>query len=181
MPRRVRSAAPNRLSGAITRRGRRNKGAFDMSESTTEVIVGGAVLAAAIGFLVYAGQVTGFSTGQSEYALSASFRSADGVDVGTDVRMAGVKVGRVTDIALDPTTYRARATFTVADGIEVPDDSAVAISSEGLLGGNFVEILPGGSPFSFAEGDEIEFTQGSVSLVSLLMKFVAVDDEGSAE
>ena len=152
-----------------------------MSESTTEVIVGGAVLAAAIGFLVYAGQVTGFSGGSTEYPLSASFRSADGVDVGTDVRMAGVKVGRVTDIELDPATYRARAVFTVTEGIDVPDDSAVAISSEGLLGGNYVEILPGGSPFAFVPGDEIEFTQGSVSLVSLLMKFVAGDDEGTAE
>ncbi|WP_320177550.1 outer membrane lipid asymmetry maintenance protein MlaD [Roseovarius pacificus] len=152
-----------------------------MSESTTEVIVGGAVLAAAIGFLVYAGQVTGFSGGSTEYPLSASFRSADGVDVGTDVRMAGVKVGRVTDIELDPATYRARAVFTVTEGIDVPDDSAVAISSEGLLGGNYVEILPGGSPFAFAPGDEIEFTQGSVSLVSLLMKFVVGDDEGTAE
>jgi phospholipid/cholesterol/gamma-HCH transport system substrate-binding protein len=45
------------------------------------------------------------------------------------------------------------------------------------LGGNYVEILPGGSPFYFEAGDEIEFTQGSVSLVSLLMKFVAGDED----
>jgi phospholipid/cholesterol/gamma-HCH transport system substrate-binding protein len=152
-----------------------------MSESTTEVIVGGAVLAVAVGFLVYAAQVTGVSGAASEYPLSASFRSADGVDVGTDVRMAGVKVGRVTAVELDPETYRARTTFTVTEGIAVPDDSAVAISSEGLLGGNFVEILPGGSPFTFEPGDEIEFTQGSVSLVSLLMKFVAGDEEGGSQ
>jgi len=149
-----------------------------MSEHKTEVIVGGVVLAAAVGFLIYAGQMTGFSTGQSEYPLSASFRSADGVDVGTDVRLAGVKIGRVSSIDLDPETYRAQTVFTVRAGIEVPDDSAVAISSEGLLGGNYVEILPGGSPFFLAAGDEIEFTQGSVSLISLLMKFVA-GDEGS--
>lgn len=143
------------------------------AENTTEVIVGGAVLAVAIGFLIYAGQVTGISSGQSEYELSASFRSADGVTVGTDVRLAGVKVGRVTGIDLDTDTYRADTSFSVREGIEVPDDSAVAISSEGLLGGNYVEILPGGSPFYFTAGDEIEFTQGSVSLVGLLMKFVA--------
>ena len=148
-----------------------------MSENTTEVIVGGAVLAVAIGFLVYAGQATGLSGAQTEYELSASFRSADGVNLGTDVRMAGVKVGRVTGIKLDPTTYRASTAFTVQEGIAVPDDSAVAISSEGLLGGNYVEILPGGSPFYFEPGDEIEFTQGSVSLVSLLMKFVAGDED----
>lgn len=148
-----------------------------MSENKTEIIVGGAVLAVAIGFLTYAGQITGFSTGQEEYELSASFRSADGVSVGTDVRLAGVKVGRVTALELDPATYRASAAFTVRSGIEVPDDSAIAISSEGLLGGNYVEILPGGSPFFFAPGDQVEFTQGSVSLVSLLMKFVAGDAE----
>ncbi len=152
------------------------------AESTTEVLVGGAVLAVAAGFLIYAGQVTGLSGGgQSEYELTASFRSADGVTVGTDVRLAGVKVGRVTGIELDTQTYRADTVFTVREGIEVPDDSAVAVSSEGLLGGNYVEILPGGSPFYFAAGDEIEFTQGSVSLVGLLMKFVAGDDGDEGE
>ena len=115
-----------------------------------------------------------------EYTLNASFRSADGVSIGTDVRLAGVKVGRVADIVLDPGTYRAKAIFTVQEGIEVPDDSAVAISSEGLLGGNYVEIMPGGSPFYFEPGDEIEFTQGSVSLVSLLMKFVSGSSEDGA-
>jgi len=144
-----------------------------MSESKTEVLVGGIVLAVAVGFLVYAGKTTGMTRAGDEYPLNASFRSADGVSIGTDVRLAGVKVGRVTDITLDPGTYRAKAVFTVQDGIEVPDDSAVSISSEGLLGGNYVEILPGGSPFYFEPGDEIEFTQGSVSLVSLLMKFVS--------
>src|SRR6056297_408601 len=177
----ARSGARLLWSVATTRHGPPNKGARLMSESTTEVVVGGAVLAVAIGFLIYAGQVTGFSSGATEYPLSASFRSADGVDVGTDVRMAGVKVGRVTAVELDPETYRAKTTFTVTEGIAVPDDSAVAISSEGLLGGNFVEILPGGSPFTFEPGDEIEFTQGAVSLVSLLMKFVAGDEEGNGQ
>ncbi len=151
-----------------------------MSESKTEVLVGGVVLAVAIGFLVYAGKTTGMTSGGAgEYPLSASFRSADGVSVGTDVRLAGVKVGRVTQIALDPETYRAKTTFTVQDGINVPDDSAVAISSEGLLGGNYVEIMPGGSPFYVEPGSEIEFTQGSVSLVSLLMKFVSGSEDGA--
>lgn len=146
-----------------------------MSENTTETLVGAAVLAAAVGFLFYAGQATGFSTNTGGYALNASFRSLEGVSVGTDVRLAGVKIGTVTDVTLDPASYRAKAEFTVADGIEIPDDSAISISSEGLLGGNFVEVMPGGSPFYLAAGDEIEFTQGSVSLISLLMKFVAGD------
>ncbi len=148
-----------------------------MSHTPTEIAVGGVVLAAAIGFAVYAGQAAGLSQGQNGYELSASFRSIEGVTVGTDVRLAGVKIGTVTDVDLNPQTFRADTTFSVLDGIEIPDDSAVVISSEGLLGGNFVEIMPGGSPFGFEAGDEIDDTQGAVSLISLLLKFVSGGDE----
>lgn len=144
-----------------------------MSHNPTEVLVGGAVLAAAVAFAVYAGQATGLSKGGDSYALEASFRSLEGVSVGTDVRLAGVKIGTVTQVKLNPESYRADTVFSVATDIVIPDDSAIIISSEGLLGGNFVEIMPGGSPFYFDPGDEIEDTQGAVSLISLLLKFVA--------
>ncbi|MEP2534128.1 outer membrane lipid asymmetry maintenance protein MlaD [Shimia sp.] len=150
-----------------------------MSAVRTEATVGAVVVAAAIGFLVYASQFASFGNASTGYALTASFRSIEGVSVGTDVRLAGVKIGTVTDIVLNGQTFRADAVVSVQDGVELPDDSSIVISSEGLLGGNFVEILPGGSPFNLAAGDEIEDTQSSVSLISLLLKFVAGgDDEG---
>ncbi|WP_271950377.1 outer membrane lipid asymmetry maintenance protein MlaD [Ruegeria faecimaris] len=145
------------------------------SYKVSEVLVGGAVLAGAIAFGVYASQSTGLSQGASGYELNASFRSLEGVGVGTDVRLAGVKIGTVTGVALNPETYRADTTFAISDGILVPDDSAIVISSEGLLGGNFVEVMPGGSLFNFEPGDQVEDTQGAVSLISLLVKFVAGD------
>ncbi|MFY0679478.1 MAG: outer membrane lipid asymmetry maintenance protein MlaD [Thalassovita sp.] len=144
-----------------------------MSENKTEVAVGGAVMAVAIGFIVYAGQVTGFTSGSQGYPLTASFRSIEGITVGSDVRLAGVKIGTVNTIELNAQTFRADTTFVMKDGVDIPDDSAVVISSEGLLGGNFVEIVPGGSPFNYDAGAEIVDTQGSVSLISLLMKFVS--------
>ena len=143
------------------------------THTKTEVIVGGVVLACAIAFGVYASQSTGLSQTRAGYELGASFRSLEGVGVGTDVRLAGVKIGTVTDVTLNADTYRADTRFSVADGIQIPDDSAIVISSEGLLGGNFVELMPGGSPSYFVAGDEIEDTQGAVSLISLLVKFVA--------
>ena len=146
-----------------------------MSTNSTEVIVGGVVLAGAIAFAIYAVQTTGFSRGTDGYELHASFRSLEGVSVGTDVRLAGVKIGAVTGMDLDLETYRAATTVSIQDGIEIPDDSAIIVSSEGLLGGNFVEVMPGGSPFYFAPGDEFSDTQGAVSLISLLVKFVAGD------
>ena len=148
-----------------------------MSAHRTEVTVGAAVVAVAAGFLIYASQFTGVSSTAGGYPLTASFRSLEGVTVGTDVRLAGVKIGSVTGIELNPQTFRADTEFTIKQGIDLPDDSAVVISSEGLLGGNFVEILPGGSPFNLEEGAEIEDTQSAVSLVGLLMKFVTGGDD----
>ena len=85
-----------------------------MSESTTEVLVGGAVLAIAVGFLIYAGQATGFSPAKSrDYPLIASFRSGEGVAIGTDVRLAGVKVGTVREMDLNTQTYRADVVLSV--------------------------------------------------------------------
>ncbi len=143
-----------------------------MAENLSEVIAGGAVLAAAVGFLFYAGQSSGFTAGSDGYPLVASFRAVDGISVGSDVRLAGVKVGTITKLELNPATFFADATVTMRDDIILPDDSAILISSEGLLGGNYVEVVPGGSLTNLSPGDEIEDTQGSVSLVSLLMKFV---------
>jgi phospholipid/cholesterol/gamma-HCH transport system substrate-binding protein len=148
-----------------------------MSHNPTEVFAGGVVLAAAVAFAVYAGQAAGLARGGATYDLSASFRSLEGVGVGTDVRLAGVKIGTVTGVDLNPETFRADTVFSVKEGIDIPDDSAAVISSEGLLGGNFVEVMPGGSPFAFEAGDEILDTQGAVSLISLLVKFVAGGDE----
>ncbi|MCR8825781.1 outer membrane lipid asymmetry maintenance protein MlaD [Pseudosulfitobacter koreensis] len=150
-----------------------------MSENTTEVLVGGVVLAAAVAFGIYAAQAAGLSTGGDSYPLQASFRSLEGISVGSDVRLAGVKVGTVSGVSLNPETFRADTTVALANTIEIPDDSAIVISSEGLLGGNFVEIVPGGSPFAYEPGDVITDTQGAVSLISLLLKFVSGGDGAS--
>lgn len=141
-------------------------------ETTTEIVTGGLVLAVAAGFLVYAAQATGMGPQGGSYELRASFPSAEGIRPGTDVRMAGVKIGSVTALTLNPQTFMAEARFTVREGIELPDDSAALISAEGLLGGNFLELMPGGSSFNLEPGAEIEDTQGSVSVTTLLMKFV---------
>ena len=89
------------------------------------------------------------------------------------MRLAGVKVGSVSALDLDSNTYQAVSVLELKDDIRIPEDSALVISSEGLLGGNFVEIIPGASFDYLASGDEFVDTQGSVSLMSLLMKFVS--------
>lgn len=147
-----------------------------MAGTRAEIAAGAAVLAVAAGFAFYAAQGAGLTAGRGpSYPLTASFRAVDGISAGSDVRLAGLKVGTITALTLNPQTFMADAVIDIRQDILLPQDSAILISSEGLLGGNFVEIIPGGALENLAPGDEIEDTQGSVSLVSLLMKFVGGD------
>jgi phospholipid/cholesterol/gamma-HCH transport system substrate-binding protein len=143
-----------------------------MKESVAEVVTGAVVLLAAGGFLAYAAQATGFSRSNEVMTLTASFRSVEGITIGTDVRLAGVKIGTVTALTLDPASFRADTTIQVEAGFPIPEDSSAVIASEGLLGGNFVEIVPGGSFENLPSGGEILDTQGAVSLLNLLITYI---------
>ena len=144
-----------------------------MASNLSETLIGAVVVATAVGFLVYAGQVAGVSTGSDSYELHAKFASAQGLNIGGEVQLAGVRVGTITKLELDTTTYQAVTTFTVRSDVEIPEDSEAKVASEGLLGGNFLELTPGGSDYMLEPGAEVEFTQGSVSLLNLLAKFAA--------
>lgn len=151
-----------------------------MTYEKAEIVTGAAVLAVAIGFAVYAAQGAGLGRQPESYPLTASFRSVEGISVGSDVRLAGVKVGTITSLNLNPETFFADATLSLRNDVLLPTDSSILISSEGLLGGNFVEILPGGALETLGPGEEIEDTQGAVSLITLLLKFVGGEGGGAA-
>ena len=132
-------------------------------------------MALAVGFVIYLVEIGGSAlpTGGSMAEYRASFRSVDGISVGSDVRVAGVKMGAVTAIALDPATFRADARFAIPTFLTLPDDSAAIIASDGIFGASYLQIVPGGSPAMLAPGDEIAQTQGAVSLLTLLSKAIA--------
>jgi phospholipid/cholesterol/gamma-HCH transport system substrate-binding protein len=108
----------------------------------------------------------------SGYDVVAKFNRADGVNVGTDVRLSGIKVGTVERMALDPKTYNAVVTLALENSVKLPDDSSVRITSEGLLGNQYLSIEPGSSMQPIKPGGEIENTQGSIDLIGLLGKAV---------
>ena len=137
----------------------------------TELLAGGVVLAVAVGFLGYAVVNTG-RTATSGYTLNASFDRIDGLGPGSDVRVAGVKVGRITSAGIDPKTYQANIQFTVQSDLKLPTDSSAEISSDGLLGGKVLSLVPGGDSKMLADGGKLQITQSAVSLEQLLGKFI---------
>ena len=142
-----------------------------MASNAAETLIGAVVLAVAGGFLVYAANTADVSVGGGGYALNAEFRKAEGLSIGGDVQISGVKVGSITSIALNPETFRASVGMSIRENVKVPEDSLAKIASEGLLGGNFVAIDPGASDFMLENGDSFDHTQGSINLIDLVLKF----------
>lgn len=140
-----------------------------MNGNLVETLIGALVLLVAGFFLAFAYSSGGVGSSRvSGYELQARFNRADGLVVGGDVRLSGIKIGTVTKQALDPKTFDAIVTFTVDSRYQLPEDSAVKIASEGLLGGNFISVEPGGSNAALKPGSEIKYTQGSVNLMDLI-------------
>lgn len=118
-------------------------------------------------FLVFAWNRSGSAVADS-YELVARFPNVTGVSVGTDVRVSGMKVGRVVAQELDPETWQAVVRMAIDRRISLPADSSAAITSEGLLGGSFIALMPGGEEEKLAPGDEIVDTQGATDLMGLV-------------
>ncbi|SHJ56794.1 phospholipid/cholesterol/gamma-HCH transport system substrate-binding protein [Roseomonas rosea] len=137
-----------------------------------EIAAGAVVLLAAVIFLAYAVTNSGRSGGGSGLVLTARFDRIDGLAAGADVRIAGVKVGSVTAQRIDPQTFLAVLTLNVDSGLRLPDDSSAEITSEGLLGGKYVALVPGGSERNLTNGGEVKITQSAVSLEGLLGRFI---------
>lgn len=138
-----------------------------------EIALGGAVLFVAVLFAVFIVQSTGTRLmSDTGYELNATFRSAEGVRPGTEVRIGGVRVGTVSRMGLDSESFRAQVSLLIDQSLSLPDDSTIQVASEGLLGGTFIEILPGGSPLNLEPGAMFQDSQSAVSLVQLMMRFV---------
>ena len=101
----------------------------------------------------------------------ASFNNVSGISVGSNIKLAGVTVGKVLELKLDDINYTAELVLGIDKKIKIPNDSEIIITSEGLLGGNYVSISPGGSDVFLNPNENFLFTQSSLSLNSLLQKF----------
>jgi phospholipid/cholesterol/gamma-HCH transport system substrate-binding protein len=137
-----------------------------------EALVGLAVVLLAAWFVAYAWGRTGGGAKAGGVDIAALFPNASGVNVGTDVRVAGLKVGSVTKLALDPQSYQVKVSISFEPSIKLPSDSSAAITSEGLLGATFIAFTPGGSTVPLKNGDTITDTQGSLDLMSLIGQFI---------
>ena len=142
-----------------------------MHRNTLETVMGAIVLLAAAGFVTLAYDAADVK-GSGGYEIAAEFGSTGGLSVGDDVRISGIKVGQITAQQLDPITYVAKVSMAIEPTIKIPSDSSARITAASLLGGNYLELMPGAATDTLAAGAVIYDTRDPISLSDLLGKAV---------
>ncbi len=142
-----------------------------MKQNVLETMVGAIILLITVIFFVFAYNNSGQKTDSSS-VYYATFDRVDGISIGSDVRMSGVKVGSVQSIAIESNTYLANIKFALDNKIQLPKDSSAEVVSDGLLGSKYLAIVPGGDENILQAGETITHTQSSVNLESLIGRLI---------
>lgn len=142
-----------------------------MKHNMIETLMGAIVIAIAAFFLVFAYSSSRVSA-DGGYILKVKFDRIDGIKVGSDVSVSGMKVGNVTKISIDPKTYMAHVEISVASDIQLPIDTSAEIISSGLLGDKYIALVPGGDDKNLADGGEIKHAQPAVSLEAMIGQLI---------
>jgi len=146
-----------------------------------EIWVGAFVLMTLLSLVVIAFQVSNFSTWKEKpsYQVSALFNNIGGLKVRAPVKISGVVVGRVVGISVDPRTYQARVSMTVFKEFDdLPIDTSGAILTSGLLGDQYIGLMPGADEEFLKDGDQLDLTQSALVLEDLIGQFLVKFSEG---
>jgi len=138
-----------------------------------ETLVGALTIALLfVGVYSLNGQTHHKNDSQMSFLVSATFDRIDGVVEQSEVRMSGVRIGTVIGRSLDA-DYRVVVDMAIDKGVEIPIDTAAAIHTDGIFGGKFIELEPGGDFDYMADGDEFDLAQSSVVIEDLLDLIIA--------
>lgn len=152
-----------------------------MQKNLVEALIGAAVLIVAVWFVMVTYKTAEFGTVEG-YTLTARFDKVNGLQVGGDVRIAGIRIGTITSQEVDTETFQAVIRFSVDPRIKLSADTSASIRSENLLGGSYLALQPGGDDELLEDGGEIDFTQGAIDVIDLLGKEIfRAGDDGEEE
>jgi phospholipid/cholesterol/gamma-HCH transport system substrate-binding protein len=102
--------------------------------------------------------------------VTARFSSVTGLQAGTDVEIAGVRVGKVDSISIQE--YHAVVRMQIQKGIGLPDDTIASVKTRGLIGDVYISLSPGASDKMIPPGGRIRETEDAVDLGGLIGQFI---------
>ena len=145
-----------------------------MERTTVDLWVGMFVVAGIAALVMLAMKVGNLGTyNVSEtYQVHAYFSNIGGLKPKASIKSAGVLVGRVTDITLDTERYEAKVVMDLDKRYQFPKDTFANIMTSGLLGEQYIGLLPGGDEQMLKNGEQLKKTQSAMVLEEMIGKFL---------
>lgn len=142
-----------------------------MGRNLIETVMGGVVLLIAGFFVVFAYNSSDLRP-VTGYVVTAQFNSIGGLEVGSDVRLAGVKVGSVVDTGLNLQDYRAIVSLSILSTVSLPTDTSASITGDSLFGGKYVQLKAGRAQEKIKPSGEITRTEDVLEVEELLSRAI---------
>jgi phospholipid/cholesterol/gamma-HCH transport system substrate-binding protein len=145
-----------------------------MNTRTIEILVGLFVAGAVAALFMLSLKVSNLASyGEGNgYLLKANFDNIGGLKVRAPVSAGGVRIGQVTDISYDSKRYEAVVTFSVDENYHFPKDTSASILTAGLLGENYIGLVPGAEEDFLQAGEQIEITDSALVLEQVIGQFL---------
>jgi phospholipid/cholesterol/gamma-HCH transport system substrate-binding protein len=145
-----------------------------MQRTTLDLWVGlfvAAGIAALVMLAMKAGNLGTYNVSET-YQIHAYFSNIGGLKPKASIKSAGVLVGRVTGITLDTDRYEANVVMSLDKRYQFPKDTFANIQTSGLLGEQYIGLMPGGDSDMLKDGEQIKKTQSAMVLEDLIGKFI---------
>jgi phospholipid/cholesterol/gamma-HCH transport system substrate-binding protein len=147
-----------------------------MKKINKEIFLG--VIIILISLVIFINLFNSYSSNKSNnvsFSLNSDFNNVGSLSVGNDIKIHGVKVGEVANISINPELLVANVIIEFDNFYKIPSDSIFTITSNGLMGGSYIDIKIGSSELIFTENETTKYNIDAISIENIISDIIFTD------
>ena len=147
-----------------------------MKKINKEIFLG--VIIILVSLVIFISLFNSYNSNKSNhvsFSLNSDFNNVGSLSVGNDIKIHGVKVGEVANISINPELLVANVIIEFDNFYKIPSDSIFTITSNGLMGGSYIDIKIGSSELIFTENETTKYNIDAISIENIISDIIFTD------
>ena len=147
-----------------------------MKKINKEIFLG--VIIVLLGLVIFINLFNSYNSNKPNnvsFSLNSDFNNVGSLSVGNDIKIHGVKVGKVTNISINLELLVANVIIEFDNFYKIPSDSIFTITSNGLMGGSYIDIKIGSSELIFTENETTKYNIDAISIENIISDIIFTD------
>ena len=147
-----------------------------MKKINKEIFLG--VIIILISLVIFINLFNSYNSNKSNnvsFSLNSDFNNVGSLSAGNDIKIHGVKVGEVANISINPELLVANVIIEFDNFYKIPSDSIFTITSNGLMGGSYIDIKIGSSELIFTENETTKYNIDAISIENIISDIIFTD------